>query len=209
MEVQGNQIKNIIFDLGGVILDIDMQLTIEALNSIGAENLLKNYGVSGQKELAYRLEIGSIDAGEFRDLIRKGAEADIPDDDIDEAWNALLLHFKEERIEVLQRLKGQYRIFLLSNTNIIHQECFFSRFRMKFGQEFSELFENDYYSHEMGLNKPNPEIFQLVIEENNLNPQETLFLDDSQANLSGAELVGLNTILVTPENPIEKIFVEE
>ena len=144
MIIQEKQIKNIIFDLGGVILDIDPQLTVEALSSIGVENLLKNYGVAGQKELAYRLEIGSISADEFRSLIRKGAESEISNEEIDEAWNALLLHFKEERIEILQRLKNQYRIFLLSNTNIIHQECFFTRFRMKFGIEFSELFENDY-----------------------------------------------------------------
>jgi len=149
MEVNGIKIKNIIFDLGGVILDIDPQLTIDALNSLGVGNFLENYGVSGHRELTYKLEIGEISAEEFRNLIRKGAGEDISDREIDEAWNALLLHFKEERIRILRKLKKQYRIFLLSNTNVIHKEYFFTTFREKYSMEFSDLFEKDYYSHEI------------------------------------------------------------
>jgi FMN phosphatase YigB (HAD superfamily) len=187
-----NGIKNIVFDLGGVILDIDYNLTVKAFDGLGIPNFKEQYSKMSQSNLFDNIETGKISPVEFRDLIREVAQKTISDAEIDTAWNALILHLPQYRIEILKNLQVNYRLFLLSNTNKIHYDDYSEVIKRENGIEGLEpLFEKTYLSHEMGLRKPDPEIFQVVLNENNLVPKETLFIDDSPQHIASAKTLGI------------------
>ncbi len=187
-----NGIKNIIFDLGGVILDIDYNLTVKAFEGIGIPNFKEQYSKMSQSNLFDNIETGKISPVEFRDLIREVAQKTISDAEIDTAWNALILHLPQYRIEILKNLQINYRLFLLSNTNKIHYDDYSEVIKRENGiKGLKPLFEKTYLSHEMGLRKPDPEIFQVVLSENNLVPKETLFIDDSPQHIASAKTLGI------------------
>ena len=187
-----NGIKNIVFDLGGVILDIDYNLTVKAFEDLGIPNFKEQYSKMSQSNLFDNIETGKISPVEFRDLIREVAQKTISDAEIDTAWNALILHLPQYRIEILKNLQVNYRLFLLSNTNKIHYDDYSEVIKRENGIEGLEpLFEKTYLSHEMGLRKPDPEIFQVVLSENNLVPKETLFIDDSPQHIASAKTLGI------------------
>ena len=189
-----NGIKNIIFDLGGVILDIDYNLTVKAFEKLGIPNFKAQYSKMSQSNLFDNIETGKISLEEFRNLIREVAEKDVTDAEIDHAWNALILHLPQYRIEILKKLQDNYRLFLLSNTNKIHYDDYSEVIKRENGIEGLEpLFEKTYLSHEMGLRKPNPEIFNVVLNENNLVAEETLFIDDSPQHIASAKTLGIVT----------------
>lgn len=202
-----NNIKNIIFDLGGVILNIDYNITAEAFKNLGIENYNELYTQFNQISLFDDLEIGKISPDFFRTKIRELCKLDISDNDIDKAWNAMLLDFPKERLDLLQKLKNKYRLFLLSNTNEIHLIDYQNQLKEKFNvNNLSEFFEKEYYSHIVGLRKPNKEIFEMVLKENNLIASETLFIDDSIQHIEGAKQVGIKAYHLTGKETIIDLF---
>lgn len=189
-------IKNVIFDLGGVILNIDYQLTIKAFNNLGAANFQFAYSEHNQKTLFDNFEVGRIAPEDFRKKLKEQYNLNISDQEFDEAWNAMLLDIPIEKIEFIKNLRLQQDIktFLLSNTNTIH----FQAFHSQHGHEvFSECFNKEYYSYQVGKRKPNPEAFLMILSENNLLPEQTLFLDDINQNVESARTVGLHAELIT------------
>ncbi len=200
MKIQKN-IKNIIFDLGGVILNIDYNKSAEAFKKLGLKNFDKLYSQSKQNHIFDNLEIGKLSANGFRNYIRKNvAHLTLSDQSIDSAWNAMLLDLPKERIQLLQSINNDYRIFLLSNTNEIHVKKFTDYINKTFSPNlFQELFEQYYYSNEIGMRKPNVETFQHVLLSNNLKAKETLFIDDSVQHIEGAKNAGLQSYLLNPK----------
>ncbi len=199
MDVNG--IKNIIFDLGGVILDIDYNLTVKAFESLGIPNFKEQYSKMSQSNLFDNIETGKISPEEFRDMIRSVAQKPLTDTEIDTAWNALILHLPQGRIDLLKKLKNEYRLFLLSNTNKIHYDDYTQVIQRENGIAGLEpLFEKTYLSHEMGLRKPNPEIFQVVLNENQLAAEETLFIDDSPQHIASAKTLGIRAYHLEDED---------
>jgi putative hydrolase of the HAD superfamily len=187
-------IKNIIFDLGGVILNIDIKRTEDALKELGVDNFYE-YMTQFQINSFFReYEMGKIDDAEFIRSIQSLSAKELPEEAAINAWNALLLDFPQERIELLKKLKEKYRLFLLSNTNAIHHRQFQQQLYLQTGSYLEDLFEKTYYSHTVKLRKPDVAIFQLVINENKLNPAETLFVDDTEENMSGAKAAGLQVL---------------
>lgn len=187
-----NNIKNIIFDLGGVILNIDYHLTINAFKSLGLTNFDSLFTQANQIGLFDKLDKGLITPQEFRDGIRQVTSSNISDSQIDWAWNAMLLDFPKSRLELLGRVKDSYRTFLLSNTNAIHIEDYNKILQNTFGvQNLSVFFEREYYSHLIHMRKPDAETFELILKENNLNPEETLFIDDTFQHVEGAKKLGI------------------
>jgi glucose-1-phosphatase len=185
-------IKNIIFDLGGVILNIDYNLTIDAFKSLGIENFETIFSQAKQVGIFDQLDKGLISPSEFRDGIRKVSSINLTDKQIDKAWNALLLDFPPQRLDVLEKVKPHYRTFLLSNTNAIHIEEYNKILLNTFGFEnLSVFFEEEYYSHLIHMRKPDAEAFEIILRENNLNPSETLFIDDTIQHVDGAKKVGI------------------
>lgn len=198
-------IKNIIFDLGGVILNIDFKKTEEAFKQLGLDNFSNHISQFHITDFFRQYETGQIDDDEFVKGIAGLMENPVESQQIIKAWNALLLDFPPERIELLKRLKKKYRLFLLSNTNSIHLKEFNQRLFNEYGVYLEDLFEKAYYSHTAKLRKPEAAIYEMVLNENNLIPEETLFVDDTAANFPEAEKLGIRIHHVKPGTSILNI----
>jgi HAD superfamily hydrolase (TIGR01509 family) len=201
-----NGVKNIIFDLGGVLLNIDPKKTIEAFGQLGMEQLVGDKGLTYDHEIFYQMEQGKITPVEFRQGVRKLLPTQVLDDQIDYAWTAMLLDFPKVRVELVQNLRKDYGIYLFSNTNAIHVAKYHSDFLNLHGFEVSALFEKDFYSNEIGYRKPSHESFQEIIRLSGINPEESLFIDDSLANVEVAMACGLKGYWLEPGRKIEEIF---
>ena len=191
-------VKNIIFDLGGVLLNIDFNKTQNAFAELGVTNFIDLYTQFHSTPLFVDYETGKISDEKFIEGIRSSAGIPLSDEDVTTAWNALLLDFPIERLQFLEKLKSKYRLFLLSNTNALHHVVFQKTVLELSGKAFDDYFEKAYYSHSMGMRKPGVEIYEWVLKQNNLLAQETLFIDDTYANIEGAKKTGLHTIFLEP-----------
>ncbi|TND10371.1 MAG: putative hydrolase of the HAD superfamily [Bacteroidetes bacterium] len=189
--------RNIIFDLGGVILNLDYRRTSTAFQKLGLQSFDEIYSQVQQSGLFDAYEKGLIGSAAFRETLAEHLPAGTVHEKIDEAWNAMLLDLPPERLEKLEALGKTHRIFLLSNTNEIHIRAFTEILRRDFGIEsLSALFEKEYFSFRVGMRKPDVEIFQHVLLENGLSAAETLFLDDSPQHVEGGRRAGLTARLV-------------
>lgn len=207
MSIDLSTINNIIFDLGGVLLNIDHDAPVRAFKKLGIEDFEQQYSKVKQTSLFVDLEKGEISPDTFRNEIRKALHASVTDQEIDDAWNSILLDFPTESITLLQRLRTEYRTFLLSNTNAIHYECFSNRLQKDYGYNaLSELMEKDYYSHLLKLRKPGLEVYQAVLKTSGLDASETLFIDDSEVNIEAAKQVGLITYHLKDGESVVDIF---
>jgi len=192
-------IKNILFDLGGVFLDINYQLTEKAFIDLGITDFDQRFNQQFSNTLFEDLETGKITPEVFYHRFRKETGTELSNEAIEKAWNALLLDFPAERLEWLEAMGRKYPIYLYSNTNIIHYQCFMKMFEEKFeGKKFNDYFRKAYYSHELGLRKPYPSSYTRIMELENLNPTETLFIDDTLKNITGAKEAGLQTLWLQP-----------
>jgi epoxide hydrolase-like predicted phosphatase len=202
------KIKNIIFDLGGVILNLSVDSTLRQFSAISGhpvEKVIETYH-SRPEFLAY--ERGEITNDEFRKSLKDIFGVTSTDLELDTCWNAMLLDIPSERIDLLRELKSKYKTFLLSNTNAIHLDCFAGILK-KSGNNVDSLeplFHRTYYSHLMKMRKPDPIIYEFVLRENNLKAEETIFLDDNLANLKGAASVGIQTFHVSHPDLIFSLF---
>lgn len=188
-------IKNIIFDLGGVILDIDYKKTIDAFKALGFEQFDIHYTQAQQSGLFDAFETGKMTPQAFIESLKFYLPASVQDHEIIAAWNALLLPWDKNKIAFLDGLKSRYNLYLFSNTNAIHKACFDKSLSEKMGhQSLDNFFLKTYYSHSFGYRKPHPESFKLILNENNLTPEETLFIDDSVQHVEGARHAGLIAI---------------
>ena len=193
-------IKNIIFDLGVVIINVDSDMTVKAMKSLGFENFEESYTLFKQTDLFDKLEKGLITSNDFRNELRKHINREVSDYEFDEAWGAMLLDFPEERIELIKELGEKYNVYLLSNTNEIHYNQYIKDFKNEFGFDFNSLFKKAYYSYQIRKRKPNVDIYEYVISDSNLNPKESLFIDDLKVNIEAAQKTGIQTLWINPEN---------
>lgn len=185
---------NIIFDFGGVILNLDYNRTTEAFVKLGVIDFEQSYSQLNQTNLFDEFERGEITSDQFRSGIGTVLNTGVSDAQIDEAWNAMLLDLPSERLRLLEKLGQTKRLALLSNTNAIHAEYFERKMKRQHGIEnLDPFFEKVYYSFDVGMRKPEPRIFELVLQERNFKPEETLFIDDSPQHIEGARRVGLHT----------------
>ncbi|MHC1706960.1 MAG: HAD family hydrolase [Bacteroidales bacterium] len=200
------QIKNIIFDYGGVILNIDHELPVKAFYNLGLKDFGSLYSQAVQSHLFDHLETGKIDPLEFYGHIREISGLELTNEQIETAWNTIILDMPEHRIELLKKLKDTYRIFLLSNTNSIHYKLYSKMLKDLYGLTFADLFEKAYFSFQLGMKKPDREIFELVLRESRLDPHETLFIDDSIQHIKASEQAGLNAYLLSGGKDITELF---
>ena len=199
-------IKNIIFDFGGVIINISHQRVENAFKELGVANFEVLFNQATQSNLFQQFEKGEITAPQFRDSIRELTHLNISDEILDKAWNQIIGEYPPERIDLLRHIKKNYRLFLLSNTNIIHFEFYIPKFESEFGFSFQSLFEQTYWSFKCGKRKPDQGSYNQLILENHLNPGEALFIDDSIQNIEAAQKVGLETVHLTNGVDITEIF---
>lgn len=196
--------KNIIFDLGGVLLDIDYQKTIDAFEKLGIEHFEKMFSQSHANELFEKLERGKLSEADFYTAIKTRIKKEVSQEEIKAACNALILDFRIESLEFLEKLAAKYNLYLLSNTNSIHLKFFKNLFTAQTGKPtLDAYFTKSWYSNEVGLRKPGTEIFEFALKEENLVAAETLFIDDTFANIETAQKLGFKTHLLLPSERIE------
>jgi glucose-1-phosphatase len=206
MENKGNSIRNIIFDLGGVLIDLDISKTSLAFGKLDIKEPADAAEQERRSKIYSGLETGQISPHDFRTAIRDISTSAPTDDTINAAWNAMLMDFPENRKELLLHLGQEYRLFLLSNSNAIHYEYYAGRFKRDYGFEMDALFEKAYYSYKMHLKKPDPEIFLKVIEESGLRADETLFIDDSPENIKTAAIMGFKVHQINNRLDVTHLF---
>jgi putative hydrolase of the HAD superfamily len=200
------KIENIIFDLGGVLLDIDHNLTRAAFERLGVTNFDEMYSQANANHLFQQLETGDISDEEFYKQFNRLTGLNRPVSEMETAWNAMLLSFRENSLEYLNTLRNHYKIFLLSNTNLIHLKSFHKIYNQKKREKsFDAYFDRAFYSCNIGLRKPDTNCFQWVLNELTIEPEKTLFIDDSAHNIEGAKKTGLQTILLKQGEKIEDL----
>lgn len=191
-------IKNIVFDFGCVIVDLDRRKCIDALNAIGAERISSYVDECRQTDMFLDLELGRIDVAEFcQEVRRRAPECRAADSEIAEAWGELLTGIPIRRLEEIERLHKEYNIYLLSNSNPVHWEKSVDRFFPPSGHAPEYYFDQMFISYKLGMIKPDPRIFERLLRDTGAVPGETLFIDDSIANCRAAEEFGIRTLHVT------------
>ena len=201
-------IKAIIFDLGAVILNINYQNTIDEFSKLGVKNASSFYSKKVQTNLFNQIETGDITAKKFlTELQKETNNASI--NQVSEAWNAMLLDLPKNRLAIIQSLKKEYSIYLLSNTNPIHIDAFKKKMGTVQWIKFCNLFDKMYLSHEVGLRKPNAAIFEYILKKQNLKAHEVFFIDDSSEHIKGANKLGVKTHHLKKGEEIATLFPDK
>jgi len=201
-------IRNIIFDIGNVLVDIDYNVTIAEFQKLAKVDFAEIVSYSKQERIFDRFEKGEISVSEFFAGLRKYLKDDVTDTQITDAWNSILINYPKAKFELLERLKGQYNVFALSNINQIHADSLDVVAQKQLSKNsFRDFFHHAYYSHEMGYRKPETEIYEMVLNEQKLIPAETLFIDDKAENTEAATSLGIQTHHLTSPEKLFELFV--
>ena len=199
------KITHIIFDFGAVIINIDYDTTIQAFKNLGIKNSEKLYSKKIQNKLFEQLEEGKISNQNFIDEIKSISDY-ATNDEIVEAWNMMLGNIPKKRIRLLESLSKNYKLILLSNTNSIHIERIIRDFGEKKWNSFKKLFCKFYLSHELGMRKPNEEIFVKVLSDNSIEAENALFIDDSPQHINAARKLKINCHHLKKSEEITDLF---
>ena len=199
-------IKNIVFDLGGVLANLDFDRAIEALQEAGFADIKEQLQTYDKEGFFQQFELGEMTADEFRTAIREKANVSLTDEEIDTIWNMVLLDIPREKLELILDLRSKYMVYLLSNTNSIHWEHVCKNAFNYRGFRAKDYFEELFLSYEMHLAKPDKAIFEKMLQEANLLAEETLFIDDSEANCKAAEAIGIHAHHYHIGDDLSKVF---
>lgn len=197
--------KNILFDLGGVILDLNVNGTLEAFLNLGLPRELLNYPENFYTDIFYNYETGKVTTAEFRDSVRQYAGVDFSDKDFDNAWCTMIDRVPLKRTQLLQSLAKDYDLYMLSNTSELHIDKFSKMFSDVAGVPLEEVFTKCFYSHEIGMHKPDEAAFEHVLKAAGIKAEETLFLDDNIHNIKSAQSLGFNVIHISDNLRMEDV----
>jgi putative hydrolase of the HAD superfamily len=198
--------KALLFDLGNVLLPIDLSLTYQAFSQLSTAydpQQIQQKIVDEGLWLGY--EAGLLDDDAFRSLLINKLALNCSNDEFDQAFSALLLDFPVNIYSFLANLSSEFDLYLLSNTSVIHSRIFLNNQLGPDGENLFGLFKKAYFSYEMGLVKPNPLIYQQVLRENNLEAGQLVFFDDNAANIESASKLGIDSILIDPKTSLSQI----
>src|ERR1043165_9836080 len=204
-----SSIKNLIFDLGDVIIDIDYMVTISEFQKLAVVDFAEIVSYNKQSHIFDQFETGKVTAQQFRDELKQFLKAGTTDDEITAAWNAILIHYPPAKMQLLQQLKTQYRTFALSNINEIHVNSINEAAKAQFGvADFGSFFHKAYYSNEVGYRRPDKAIYELVLRQENLIAGETFFVDDKAENVEAAKALGLQAYQLKDRNKLQDLLEE-
>jgi putative hydrolase of the HAD superfamily len=195
--------KNLIFDLGNVLYDIDFEKMYKAFDDLGIPNFENHFTLNKSDQIFFDLEIGLITEDQFCEGLNKLYLLNLTKAQIITAWNALLIGYRKESIEWVKANNGKYATFLYSNTNQIHYDHFIPQFSREVGGNFENLFKTPYFSHKMGQRKPDPASFLHILEKEGLKAEETIFIDDNEPNVIAAASVGMQVLYLQPGMRVE------
>jgi putative hydrolase of the HAD superfamily len=199
--------KNLIFDLGNVLYDIDFVKMYGAFEALGIPNFENHFTLNKSDQIFFDLEKGFINEDEFCVGFNALCQLNLEKQQIIDAWNALLVGYRKESIDWVKANNGKYATFLYSNTNQIHYDFFTPQFDREIGGNFEKLFKTPYFSHKMGQRKPDPASFLHILEKEGLVAEETLFIDDNEPNVIAAASVGLQVLFLQPGMRVEKDLI--
>lgn len=201
------QFKNLIFDIGDVIVDIDYPTTVAEFQKLSAIDFSQIVSYSTQNRIFDLFETGKLTAQQFRDELKPFLKPGTGDDEITRAWNSILIHYPSHKIELLKDLKLRYKTFALSNINEIHVTSLDEAAQQKFGAaNFGTFFNHAYYSNEVGFRKPDKEIYEFVLAKENLISDETFFVDDKAENIATAKMLGIHAYQLTDRNKLNELL---
>lgn len=204
-----NRISTLVFDYGGVIVNLDMANCIRKFEALGFVNVSQHLSNFGQKGFFMQFENGEIDTPTFRNYVRNEVGTTRTDSEIDEAWCAFLVDIPAERIALLRELRKNYNLLLLSNTNPLHIEVSTKRILTPYQLSLNDLFDRCYLSYEMKQTKPSPEIFQSLLADAGVVAGECLFLDDGPKNIETALQLGFHTYRVTQGQDLSFLLTDK
>jgi glucose-1-phosphatase len=197
----------LIFDLGNVIIDIDYHHSMNLIKSLVPNHLHEKVNHFYLTDFHKEYEKGKINSEEFRENVRIYFEQNWEDQKVDELWNSLLGNIPSARLDLVRKLKNNYQVGILSNTNQIHIEAVNRMLHADFSlSSFHELFDHVFYSHEMGLSKPSEEIYSTMLKHLNTTSDRVIFFDDLEANVHGAKSIGINAVHVTGPQTLVEFF---
>ena len=202
-------IKNLIFDFGGVIIDIEPIRVGQSFREMGVKNIEKVHELAVSRGLYLDLEKGLITPAEFRDGLREVSGLKLTDEQIDNAWNSMIVNFPKSRFDLLKQLKDNYNVYLLSNTNEIHYNYFNQYAINNLGVKcLDDFFTKCFYSHKMRMRKPDLEIYIKMLESAKINPLESLYIDDIEENIKAGRELGIHGIVHNPNEEVNQYFAE-
>jgi putative hydrolase of the HAD superfamily len=196
----------VILDLGGVIINLDYNKTIRAFEALGMSDFKTVYSQAAQTNLFDDFETGKVSAQHFINSLLPHLKEGTSPNKVVHAWNAMILDVPQKKLELLETLKKRFPIFLLSNTNELHIPAVRREFAKVSTLPMEHFFTKMYLSHEVKMRKPNAEVFEFVCKENNLNPTNTLFVDDSIQHIEGAKMIGLNAEYLSNPEDLYQLF---
>ncbi|WP_300727704.1 HAD family phosphatase [uncultured Bacteroides sp.] len=199
-------VRNIVFDWGGVLIDLDFEGCMTAFEEAGVTNIRQLVSVSKGSGIFSEYEQGLISTPQFRAKIRELAGIGFSDAEIDRMWDSILLSIPEEKLRLLTELSKRYHLFLLSNTNELHWLSASERVFRLDGFDVKQCFEGIFLSFRMNLSKPDPEIFRRAMRDAGLIPEETLFVDDAEVNCRAAASTGMQVLHYVPDTDLGKLF---
>jgi glucose-1-phosphatase len=200
------EIHTIIFDLGGVILNIDFSKTQMAFAKLGMKNPQEVFGKYSQMGFFDKLDKGLICEDDFLNELQSLLPKNVSNQQLLEAWNSMILDFPLKRIELLKKVKNRYKCLLLSNTNETHYKHYMKQFVDVFGFHFNSLFHKTYFSFQIGMRKPHAQIFQYVLDKENCKPEHTLFIDDTHMHINQAAQMKIQTLLIEDNKDFCSLF---
>jgi putative hydrolase of the HAD superfamily len=207
LNITASEIKNIIFDWGGVITDLHVEKIVNAFKGLGFQQIEDFFLKDDNDNFFLLFELGLIDEPEFISKLRRFLKQGVSDKQIIDAWNTILGDLPSERWELLKSLKNSYRIFLLSNTNSLHVSYYNLFLEKKYGTNgYEHLFEKVYFSFKLGMRKPDLKIYEFVLLDSKINPEETLFIDDNYDNILTASQLGIKCYHLVPPFTLSDLF---
>jgi len=206
---QFSNITTIIFDLGGVLINLNLPQCIQNFKELGLQNFEQHLSLFGQKDFFLKFEKGQIGVDEFRSEIRKLALNRLTDAQIDAAWCSFIGDIPNEKMNMLLELKKKFRLLLLSNTNQLHIEVSTAGEFARIGKKITDVFDKCYYSYAMGMAKPDYEIFEALLADAGVAANECLFLDDGPKNIEMAQKLGIQSYLVDANEDLSFLLNKE
>lgn len=201
--------KNLVFDIGNVIVDIDFDVIVAEFQKLSVVDFKEILSYSKQNPIFDWMDIGKISAAQFRQELRKVLKPGVTDDEINKAWNSILINYPEQKFRLLRELKMHYKTFALSNINELHVAAINKAAQTKFGEkEFGNFFHRAYYSNEIGHRKPDKEIYEFIAAREKLVPAETFFVDDKEENIETARSLGWQAYHLRDRDKLHELLAE-
>ena len=201
--------KNLVFDIGNVIVDIDYDVIVAEFQKISVIDFKEILSYSQQNKIFDWMDVGKISAAQFRQELRKVLKPGVTDEEINFAWNSILVDYPEHKFKLLRDLKAHYKTFALSNINELHVTAINEAAMKKFGEkDFGSFFHRAYYSNEIGHRKPDREIYEFIAAKENLSPAETFFVDDKEENIETARSMGWQAYQLKDREKLHELLAE-